>query len=85
MIINAAGFISSKLIRSQNAVNFAYILYLKLKSLGYDHNLVHKYVKKWYVLSVLTSRYSGSAESQIDWDAKNIAKKDFKEDEQITI
>lgn len=77
MIINSAGFISSKLIRSQNALNFAYILYLKLRSLNYDAHLIEKYVQKWYVLSVLTSRYSSSPESQFDWDVKAIANKDF--------
>lgn len=34
MIIKSAGFISPKLIRSQNALNFAYIVYLKLKENG---------------------------------------------------
>jgi hypothetical protein len=34
MIVKSAGFISPKLIRSQNAINFAYIVYLKLKELG---------------------------------------------------
>lgn len=77
MIINSAGFISSKLIRSQNALNFAYILYLNLKKLNYEPALIEKYVRKWFVFSVLTSRYSGSADSQIDWDAKNIEKKEF--------
>ena len=31
MIVRAAGFISPELIRSQNALNFAYIIYLKLR------------------------------------------------------
>lgn len=35
MIIKSAGFISSRLIRSQNAINFAYIVYLTLRSQGY--------------------------------------------------
>ena len=34
IIIKSAGFISPKLIRSQNALNFAYIIYLKLKELS---------------------------------------------------
>lgn len=78
MIIKSAGFISSWLIRSQNALNFAYILYLKLKSQNYHPADIEKYVRRWFLLSVLTSRYSGSAESEFDADIKSISTKDFK-------
>ena len=77
MIINSAGFVSSKLIRSQNALNFAYILYLKLRSKGYEQAKIETYVKKWFVMSVLTGRYSGSPETRFDYDIRNIAEKDF--------
>jgi hypothetical protein len=77
MIIRSAGFISSKLIRSQNSLNFAYIVYLKLKSMGYKPADIEKYVRRWFVLSVLTGRYSSSPESEFDRDIKNIATKDF--------
>jgi len=79
MILKSAGFVSSSLIRSQNALNVAYILYLKLKSLKYDSGLIESYVRRWFVLSILTGRYSGSPESVIDFDVKNISSKDFKE------
>ncbi|MDA0525167.1 GmrSD restriction endonuclease domain-containing protein [Methanococcoides alaskense] len=79
MIIRSAGFISSKLIRSQNSLNFAYIVYLKLKSMGYKPADIGKYVRRWFVLSVLTGRYSSSPESEFDRDIKNIATKDFGE------
>ncbi len=77
MIITSAGFVDNRLIRSVNAMNFAYILYLKLKEQGYNPALIEKYVKKWFVLTLLTSRYSGSPESKFDFDIKNISKKDF--------
>ena len=77
MIINSAGFIASRMIRSMNAIDFAYILYLKLKSLGYAANEIERYVRRWYVMSVLTGRYSGSPESQFDFDIKQIANRDF--------
>jgi len=79
MIITSAGFVDKRLIRSVNAMNFAYILYLKLKEQGYNTALIEKYVKKWFVLTLLTGRYSGSPESQFDFDIKNISKKDFSE------
>ena len=79
MIIKSAGFISPNLIRSKNALNFAYILYLKLRSQDYNPSDIERYVRKWFVLSILTGRYSGSPESRFDFDIRNIAKKKFEE------
>ena len=79
MIIKAAGFVHTKLIRSQNALNFAYIVYLKLREQKYAPHLIEKYVQKWFVLSVLTGRYSGSPESIFDFDIKNISNRNFGE------
>lgn len=77
MIVKSAGFISPKLIRSQNALNFAYILYLKLKELGVNSTSIESYVKRWLVYSILTGRYSGSPESMFDFDIKQISQKPF--------
>jgi hypothetical protein len=77
MIIKSAGFISPKLIRSQNAINFAYIVYLKLKELGVNSVAIESYVRRWLVYSILTGRYSGSPESAFDYDIKQISSKPF--------
>jgi hypothetical protein len=79
MIIKSAGFISPKLIRSQNAINFAYIVYLKLKDLGVNSVALESYVRRWLVFSILTGRYSGSPESAFDFDIKQISQKSFNE------
>ncbi|MDP1766709.1 MAG: DUF262 domain-containing protein [Methylotenera sp.] len=79
MIIKSAGFISPKLIRSQNAINFAYIVYLKLKELKVNSVLIESYVRRWLVYSILTGRYSGSPESSFDFDIKQISQKPFDE------
>lgn len=79
MIIKSAGFISPKLIRSQNALNFAYILYLKLKELNVNSVAIESYVRRWFVYSTLTGRYSGSAESYFDYDIKQIHERPFEE------
>jgi len=79
MIIKSAGFISPKLVRSQNALNFAYILYLKLKDLGVNSVDIGSYVPRWFVYSILTGRYSGSPESFFDFDIKQIAGRSFAE------
>ena len=58
MIIRSAGFIDHRMIRSQNALNFAYIVYLTLRSQKMDTNRIERFVRRWYVMSVLTKRYS---------------------------
>jgi hypothetical protein len=77
MIIKSAGFISPELLRSQNVLNFAYIVYLKLKELGVNSVAIEKYVRRWLVYTILTGRYSGSPESAFDFDIKQIALKPF--------
>jgi hypothetical protein len=72
MIIRSAGFIDSSLISSQNALNFAYILYLTLKELKYPKSFIGRAVPRWFVLSMLTGRYSGSLESVLDYDIRQI-------------
>ncbi|MDP2177422.1 DUF262 domain-containing protein [Methylicorpusculum sp.] len=77
--IKSAGFISPKLIRSQNAINFAYIVYLKLKELKVNSVDIESYVRRWLVYSILTGRYSGSPESAFDFDIRQISYKPFDE------
>lgn len=79
MIVKSAGFISPKLLRSQNALNFAYIVYLKLKQLEVNSVEIERYVRRWLVYSILTGRYSGSSESTFEYDIKQIAHKPFAE------
>lgn len=80
MIIRSAGFCQARLIRSQNTLNFAYILYLKLREKGYKDELIEKYVRRWFVYSILRGRYSGSPESNFDYDVKQIEnRQDFGE------
>ena len=76
MIIRSAGFCHTKLIRSQNTLNFAYILFLKLREKGCKPELIEKYVRRWFVYSILRGRYSMSPESNFDYDAKQIDKYD---------
>lgn len=76
MIIKSAGIIDDSLVRSQNVLNFGYILYLSLKERETDSAIIEKIVRKWVVLSMLTGRYSGSAESVIDYDIKRFTEQD---------
>ena len=79
MIIRSAGFIDSGLIRSQNALNFAYVVYLKLRSQGIPAHHIEKYVRRWFAMSILTGRYSSSPESRMDFDIRQIALRPFGE------
>ena len=72
MILRSAGFITSDLIRSRNAVNFAYILYLRGRQESYPANELESLVRRWYAMSVLTGRYSGSPETAFDFDIRQI-------------
>lgn len=76
MIVRSAGIIDASLVRSQNVLNFGYILYLSLKAREINANTIESLVRRWIVLSMLTGRYSGSAESAIDYDIKRFTEQD---------
>ena len=75
MLVKSTGLISSKLISSKNAVNFAYALYLKLRNDNTPEAEAQHFVKRWLIMSMLIGRYSGSSESMIDEDIKQINEK----------
>lgn len=77
MIIRSAGFVDSSLIGSQNALNSAYIVYLTLRDNGISDANIERHVRKWFVFSVLTGRYSGSPESTFDYDIRQIHAQGF--------
>ncbi|MGH2541547.1 MAG: GmrSD restriction endonuclease domain-containing protein, partial [Ardenticatenaceae bacterium] len=72
MILRSAGFVSSALIGSQNAVNFAYILYLRGRAEGVHAAELERLVRRWYVASLLTVRYSGTPETTFDFDIRQV-------------
>lgn len=76
--LRSAGFVSSSIIGSKGAVNFAYNLYLTLRE---DKSIlsteVKRWVQRWYVMSILTGRYSGSSESIMDRDMRRISEQGF--------
>ncbi|QAS54444.1 GmrSD restriction endonuclease domain-containing protein [Halobacillus litoralis] len=76
MILKSTGIIDSKLIRSQNSLNFAYALFLLLRERGFNSSDINHSVRKWLVISILTERYSSSPESMFDFDIKRFANAD---------
>ena len=72
MILRSAGFVDVSMIRSQNTVNFAYILFLTLRAQHRSSVQIETLVRRWFVMSVLTGRYSGSPEAAFGRDIRNI-------------
>ena len=72
MIIRSAGFVTSDLIGGQNALNFAYILYLRGRAENVSAADLERLVRRWYVMSILRGRYSGSPETAFDTDIRQI-------------
>lgn len=73
LTIRSAGFTSKKLVNSVMAIDFAYAIYLLLqesKEVPVDE--IKSLVQRWYVLSVLTGRYSASPESSFAKDIRRI-------------
>ena len=72
MILRSTGFVDKSMIRSQNTLNFAYILYLTLRAQGTKAAEIETLVRRWFVMSVLTARYTGSPETTFGVDMRNI-------------
>jgi hypothetical protein len=70
MILRSAGFITSELIGSRNAVNVAYILYLRGRDEGVPPHQLESLVRRWYAMSILRGRYTGAPETAIDFDVE---------------
>ncbi|MDE0240039.1 MAG: DUF262 domain-containing protein [bacterium] len=76
MILRSAGFVNASMIRSQNTVNFAYILYLTLRAQQTRPALIETLVRRWFVMSVLTGRYTASPETAFGVDIRNLTEQD---------
>ena len=65
--VSSAGYVSSKLIASSNAVVFSYVLYL-IGKLEYKVDTVrlNRTISRWFFLSALTYFYTGSTESEVE-------------------
>lgn len=72
MILRSAGLVTNDLIGSQNAVNFAYIIYLRGRAESMPSGDLERLVRRWYAMSVLRGRYGGSPETAFDVDIRQI-------------
>ena len=72
MILKSAGIIDESLVRSQNVLNFGYILFLFLREKGLSPEKIETIVKRWVIMSIITQRYTSSPESQFDLDIRRL-------------
>lgn len=72
MILRSAGFVTSSLIGGRNAVNFAYILYLRGRAENMPPADLERLVRRWYAMSLLRGRYTGSPETAFDVDIRQV-------------
>lgn len=72
MIIRSAGFITSDLVVGRSAIDFAYILYLRGRSDGLTEIDIQSIVRRWYAMSLIRGRYTGSPETAFDLDIRQI-------------
>lgn len=72
MILRSAGFVTSDLIGGQNAVNFAYILYLRGRAENVHAADLERLIRRWYAMSILRGRYTGSPETAFDFDIRQV-------------
>lgn len=72
MILRSAGFVTSDLIGGQNAVNFAYILYLRGRAEKVSSADLERLVRRWYAMSILRGRYTASPETAFDFDIRQV-------------
>jgi hypothetical protein len=72
MILRSAGFVHRDLIFGQNVLNFAYILFLRGRAEKMPMPDIERMVRRWFVMSLLTGRYSGQPETTFDFDIRQI-------------
>ncbi len=72
MILRSAGFVINGLIGGQNTINFAYVLYLRGRAEGIPADEIAHLVRRWFVMTMLTGRYSGTPESIFDFDIRQV-------------
>ena len=76
MILKSAGIIDGDLVRSQNVLNFGYILYLLLREKQIAPDEIETLVRRWVIMSIITQRYTSSPESQFDLDIRRLNEAD---------
>ena len=76
LILRSAGFIDASMLTARNAVNSAYILFLTLRAQNVGASQIEQLVRRWFVMSVLTERYSGEPQATLSEDVRSMSAED---------
>lgn len=69
--LQQAGFRSGKMITSKNTIVYSYLVFLiGRRDFGIDYKSLRAAVARWFLMCVLTSRYTGAAETQVEKDMR---------------
>jgi hypothetical protein len=72
--LQEAGFRSGKMITSRNSIVYSYLIFLiGRRDFGVDYKTLRAAIARWFWMCVLTSRYTGSPETQVDKDIRRFA------------
>lgn len=72
--LQEAGFRSGRMITSRNTIIYSYLVFLIGRTdYGLDYKTLRSAVARWFMMCVLTSRYTGSPESQVEKDIRRFA------------
>ncbi|HXK39874.1 MAG TPA: DUF262 domain-containing protein, partial [Candidatus Paceibacterota bacterium] len=71
--LNLAGFRSRRMITSESAIIYTYLLWLMgRRDFGVDTKRLQAVIARWFFMAQTTSRYSASSESQVESDLARI-------------
>ena len=70
--VEHAGFVNQSLVASANAVVNAFALYVKGEMAGVDQHRLDQLISRWVFGTLLTARYSGSAETIFEADLARV-------------
>lgn len=72
--LQEAGFRSGKMVTSNNTILFSYLVFLVGRcDYDIDYKTLRTAIARWFLMCVLTSRYTGSPESQVEKDLRRCA------------
>lgn len=78
LYIDSTGFKYYKLINSQSSLNSSYVMFLNMRDdKDFNKKEMNSYIQKWFIMSLLTGRYSSSSESTLDQDIKRVTERGF--------
>lgn len=72
--IQEAGFRSGRMITSRNTIVYSYLVFLiGRRDFGIDYKTLRTALARWFMMCVLTSRYTGSPETQVEKDIRRFS------------